>query len=1226
MTTGHFHRLAAIFLATALLLSQVTHGFAQSTDTPLGTQTVDAPQAGDPDECINPLKVAHIAASIASLLPIPGVGTAGDLAEYGLNLLLKDCKPVLNAPSNKVFDPRKDADIDSDPCTQHLYLPLSDDDAELIVLDRQIIEEVIDEIDNDPRIDMPLTLLKALRDHLESKYGRFESEKQGEYVNIYGIVFSGSDHKVNWGDFGSPKVYHYNSDVRVEMQHGGERINDDYVRFRTGSYSVLWRGNTTISGLDFVYIPGLPDNPATDKAQREAAEQVVKKSVKEAAKKAVERGSREFAEKTAKETMKEFAEEVAKEVAAKTIEEVVFGMLDEYYSLGAPHGVFINDTQSIYILDSTPPTISGADPVTVEALEPGGISSGKHIGTLREALIVNDDCDLDPQLTYSTPSFWPLGEVNEIVWTATDDGAKDENGGRNSTQATQQIRVVDTKPPILVAPPPVIMEGTGPMDVPLGQPQVFDVADLRTTVSYSANPPNNPDGKFEPGVYRILWRATDGSGNISEPTSDSEQVVNIKAPGTNILPTAFPQTGGNAVSAIADEPTKITVRGQDGNSPPDPLWFSIENQPDHGYFIAPLYPYFIEDYRMAARYSPTIAADKGEDFAWELASDTNKMRDYMKQICAEDINRTDLPKDFVSWGGTQKYIAVDDQGYTFIHDSAYRKCTPGGSTIAPYTTPRISVWDKEGVYVGELERSSDSRPLRDINFNVASGTILAVSSDGSSTGNSLVDVSRIQVDNPAQPIVEEQTYSLWNEINDIFVGQANKRRGPEYKNAGAAAWDDANDVLYVIGDPNQNLKGMAAFSPAECNNTTGRGPEDCLDLLGVQVYSISIVQSTKIDDFPGVGVDAMRLAQIRDITVDSQGHVYILVKKDAGTGTFDRIYKFAPAIKNPDGTTTLGEFMGWLGKCEDGPNCNYIGQHSIGFTCTDDTCGVPNGSAGDRPGQFDSAAAIAMDPNDVLYVADTGNSRVQRFNSDGLFAGEARSTGDGSGFVLGDFGRPNNIAVNSSSFYVIDGQREIVHVFDAAVIHGIDDTSAWVEYQSDSNFRGMDRFTFLASDGFRTADGDVLSSQPATVEINVARNFRPPQAQPRLSSVTPEDTPVAVTLEGSDLDGDNLTFEVTLKPVRGDLSGTPPNLTYTPDPHYAGTDAFEFVAIDDSGHPNNRSEPETYNLTVKPLNDTPIVTFDDDELRTGIGYPLTINLSVFDPDRDETHTVTVDLG
>ncbi len=287
---------------------------------------------------------------------------------------------------------------------------------------------------------------------------------------------------------------------------------------------------------------------------------------------------------------------------------------------------------------------------------------------------------------------------------------------------------------------------------------------------------------------------------------------------------------------------------------------------------------------------------------------------------------------------------------------------------------------------------------------------------------------------------------------------------------------------------------------------------------------------------------------------------------------------------------------------------------------------MPNGDSGDRPGQFNNAAAIAMDPNDVLYVADSGNSRVQRFNSDGLFAGEARSTGDGSGFVLGDFGRPGNIAVNSGSFYVIDGQREIVHVFDAAVIHSIDDTSAWVEYQSDSNFRGPDRFTFAATDGFRTGDGDLLSSPPATVEINVARNFRPPQAQPGLAAATPEDTPVAVTLEGSDLDGDNLTFEVTTKPIFGDLSGTPPNLTYTPDPHYAGDDHFEFVAIDDSGHADNRSQPVAFALVIEPVNDTPVVSYDDDELRTGIGYPLTLNASVFDPDRDESHTVVVDWG
>ena len=195
--------------------------------------------AGDPAACIDPLKAAHIAATVASVLPIPIFSNVADLSEYILNIALKNCSAVLTPPPPVIIDPAITPDLDTDPCTQHLRLPLSDEDTELITLDRQIIQAVMDEVESDPRVDIPLTFLRALRDELESTYGRFESEKQGEYTNIYGIVFSSASHGADWGDFGVPTIYHYNSDVRVQMQHGGVRINDDYVRFRTGNRKIF---------------------------------------------------------------------------------------------------------------------------------------------------------------------------------------------------------------------------------------------------------------------------------------------------------------------------------------------------------------------------------------------------------------------------------------------------------------------------------------------------------------------------------------------------------------------------------------------------------------------------------------------------------------------------------------------------------------------------------------------------------------------------------------------------------------------------------------------------------------------------------------------------------------------------------------------------------------------------------------------------------------------------
>jgi hypothetical protein len=388
---------------------------------------------------------------------------------------------------------------------------------------------------------------------------------------------------------------------------------------------------------------------------------------------------------------------------------------------------------------------------------------------------------------------------------------------------------------------------------------------------------------------------------------------------------------------------------------------------------------------------------------------------------------------------------------------------------------------------------------------------------------------------------------------------------------------------------------------------------------------LPIIQTTKLGAFPGVGVDAMHLERISDIALDSHGNVYILATLANGGG-FDRIYKFAAATKNPDGAIELGEFAGWLGKCDTGPNCNYIDHHSIGYSCTDETCAVEGPASGRLPGQFNNAAAIAMDRNDVLYVADAGNQRVQRFSPDGLFAGEARSQSGCetcTGFVLGDFGSPSNIAVNASHFYILDKDAELVHIFEASVVHNIDDKSAWVEYQSKSNYVGPDAFTFRVTDGFHTEEGELVESAHATVAINVARNFRPPIGMDGYAT-TAEETPVPVVLEGFDLDRelDTLTYAVSFAPQHGTLSGNPPNLTYHPAEDFSGMDEFLFTVSDG----RSTSEPASFVLEVTPFNDIPEVVPQVASLQAGLGHAVTLNATLFDPDVDDVLSAFVDWG
>jgi PKD repeat protein len=137
-----------------------------------------------------------------------------------------------------------------------------------------------------------------------------------------------------------------------------------------------------------------------------------------------------------------------------------------------------------------------------------------------------------------------------------------------------------------------------------------------------------------------------------------------------------------------------------------------------------------------------------------------------------------------------------------------------------------------------------------------------------------------------------------------------------------------------------------------------------------------------------------------------------------------------------------------------------------------------------------------------------------------------------------------------------------------------------VTYVPGADFNGLDAFTFQASDGGATP------SNAATVEITVTPVNDAPVAQAQ-SVATDEDTPVAITLAGSDADGDALTFEISAQPVHGALSGTPPDVTYAPATDYNGADSFAFRVSDGP----LVSPPAVVTLLVAPVPDPPLADF-----------------------------------
>ena len=109
---------------------------------------------------------------------------------------------------------------------------------------------------------------------------------------------------------------------------------------------------------------------------------------------------------------------------------------------------------------------------------------------------------------------------------------------------------------------------------------------------------------------------------------------------------------------------------------------------------------------------------------------------------------------------------------------------------------------------------------------------------------------------------------------------------------------------------------------------------------------------------------------------------------------------------------------------------------------------------------------------------------------------------------------------------------------------------------------------------------------------------------------TDEDTALDITLTGTDPESDPLTYAIGTSPTDGVLTGTAPNVTYTPNTDFNGEDSFTFTVNDGT----DDSAEATVTITVNPVNDPP--TAIDQTLSTDEDTDLDITLTGFDLEGD----------
>lgn len=82
------------------------------------------------------------------------------------------------------------------------------------------------------------------------------------------------------------------------------------------------------------------------------------------------------------------------------------------------------------------------------------------------------------------------------------------------------------------------------------------------------------------------------------------------------------------------------------------------------------------------------------------------------------------------------------------------------------------------------------------------------------------------------------------------------------------------------------------------------------------------------------------------------------------------------------------------------------------------------GGPGKGQGQFRGPSSLYIDSNGNLFVADSGNSRIQKFNSNGKFILEFQGSGSSK------LGNPSGLTVHDGKIYVVDKENLRVVIFD----------------------------------------------------------------------------------------------------------------------------------------------------------------------------------------------------
>ena len=172
------------------------------------------------------------------------------------------------------------------------------------------------------------------------------------------------------------------------------------------------------------------------------------------------------------------------------------------------------------------------------------------------------------------------------------------------------------------------------------------------------------------------------------------------------------------------------------------------------------------------------------------------------------------------------------------------------------------------------------------------------------------------------------------------------------------------------------------------------------------------------------------------VAVDGAGNVFVSdnynfrIQKFTGNGVF--VTKWGSAGSGDGQFGTQNFYNGPNGIAVDGAGNVYVADTGNSRVQKFDGNGnflAKWGSAGSGDGQFNIVYDVSVDVSGNIYVIDYGNNRIQKFSSSGVFLAKWGSAGSGDG----QFNGPHGIAVDGAgNVYVADAFNNRIQKFSSS--------------------------------------------------------------------------------------------------------------------------------------------------------------------------------------------------